>query len=94
MTCACVSHAITTSVDPLMCSDKEVEVAAAIGLQYVRGVELRVAAVGHDGRTPRGTPSLEFRIVDEQIEASSGGIETDAIAVTHEGERTAGRGFR
>src|SRR5690242_5418274 len=73
---------------------QEIEVAAVLGLQHVLHVELCVAAARHgDGRPPRRLPCLQLALGHLQLEGSLGDRKPDAIAVAHQRERAAGRGF-
>jgi hypothetical protein len=70
---------------------QEIQVTPAIRLKDVYGMQARVATVRDWRRTIRFAATLEFGLVDQQIEPAIRGVEPDAIAVTHERNRPAGR---
>lgn len=72
-------------------SFEEIEVAPAIGLRDVAGVQVPEATrVGNLARLPPGTAARQLIVGDAERETTSGHVELDGVAVPDECQRTAG----
>jgi hypothetical protein len=70
--------------------DQEVQVAALVGLQYMRGVKALIATKRcRSVRWSFSGPTSQLLFVDQQIESAGGGVEHDLIAVTDKSDGTA-----
>ncbi len=73
---------------------EEFEIAAFVGLGDFLFEEFSVApGEAFFGRRPGSATGREFFFADVKSEGAIGGIEFDHVAVLHEGERAADRGF-
>src|SRR6185503_20656911 len=73
---------------------QEVEVAAVLDLEHVVHVELRVAANGWRNRGLPGAFSLpQFVLRHEELDLAVPNRKLDAVAIFHQCERAADRGF-
>src|SRR3954471_2577066 len=74
---------------------EEVEVAAVIGLLDMLGEHPAIAAFEAALRLlPGGASLVEFGFAHVEIDGAGGHVERDAVAVPHQGQRTADVGFR
>src|SRR5258708_2792748 len=74
---------------------QEIEIAAFIGLLDVAREHPAIAALeAAFGLLPFGAAFCEFGLGHIEIDGARGDVEGDAVAVAHQGERSADEGFR
>src|SRR5258708_188023 len=75
-------------------ADKKVQIGAQMRLLHMLDVEFVPSALGCRRRTPLAFAACELFIRYVQMQAASGHVELDDVAVAHQRQRTTLRGLR